>query len=139
MKAPVLLPRVADWPERLAELVELRRHTPFAWGSNDCATFAADAVLATTGVEYLGVLRGAWRTGQQADAYLQQQHGLAAAVSARLGRPRRNAHQVVRGAVVCAAIPLPTLGVLLGSTWCAPGQAGLVFRPASEVRLAWGY
>ena len=137
MRVHVQFPRLADWPERLADLVELRRAAPFVWGANDCATFAADAVLAITGVELLGVLRGAWQSEDEAAARLRRAGGLPAAVAFRLGRPQRGCTGAGRGAIVCAAIPTPTVGVLLSGWWCAPGAAGLVFRPAAEVRLAW--
>ena len=50
--------RRADWPERLAEFIEARRLEPFAWGKNDCALFAADAVNLLIGVDYAESLRG---------------------------------------------------------------------------------
>jgi hypothetical protein len=35
-----------------------RRSVPFAWGSNDCALFAADAILAHTGIDIAADFRG---------------------------------------------------------------------------------
>lgn len=50
--------RYLDWQLRLQAFMRGRWHVPFAWGSNDCALFAADAVQAMTG-EWLCVeLRG---------------------------------------------------------------------------------
>lgn len=54
--------RVPDWEARLAEYLESVRETPFAWGSHDCALFAASAVEAMTGVDYGAPFRGKYRT-----------------------------------------------------------------------------
>lgn len=139
MGATVLLPqRLPDWPERLAAFVEARRHVPFAWGSNDCATLAADAVLATTGADPMAALRGRWASEEEAGAVLQSMGGLAAAARRVLGRPLDVWQQAGRGAVVCANMQGQCiLGVSLGAVWCAPGAAGLLFRSCAEVRLAW--
>ena len=131
--------RLPDWPERLAAFIEARRHLPFAWGSNDCATFAADALLAVTGADALGPLRGRWATEAQAQQVLGQLGGPAWAARRLLGRPLARAAAAPRGAVVCARMQgQPILGVHLGAFWCAPGARGLEFRPALEERLAWG-
>lgn len=50
--------RLHDWPERLAGFLDSRQGEPFAWGSNDCALFAADAVQAITGVDLAREFRG---------------------------------------------------------------------------------
>jgi hypothetical protein len=39
------LTRPDDWPERLAAFLAAR-HVPFAWGSQDCVSLAADWVMA---------------------------------------------------------------------------------------------
>jgi hypothetical protein len=39
-----------------------RAKTPFAWGNNDCATFAADAVESITGVDIADDFRGKYTT-----------------------------------------------------------------------------
>lgn len=131
--------RHPDWPERLAAFIEARRHVPFAWGSNDCATFAADALVALTGADPMAALRGRWAGQEQALQVLQQLGGLGRAGCRVLGRPLPQLAAAPRGAVVCARMRgLPTMGVHLGVWWCAPGAAGLEFRPAREERLAWG-
>lgn len=132
-------PRLADWPERLADFIEARRATPFGWGVNDCVSFAFDGLHALTGADPLAPLRGRWATEAQALQVLQSMGGLAWAVCSLLGRPLRTPAAAPRGALVCARMQgQPTLGLHLGAWWCAPGAAGLVFRPAGEVRLAWG-
>jgi hypothetical protein len=39
-----------------------RAEMPFAWGSNDCALFAADAILANTGTDIAADFRGKYTT-----------------------------------------------------------------------------
>jgi hypothetical protein len=39
-----------------------RANMPFEWGTNDCATFAADAILANTGIDIADDFRGKYTT-----------------------------------------------------------------------------
>lgn len=50
--------RKQDWPEALHAFVESRISTPFEYGSNDCALFVADALLAMTGTDIASDFRG---------------------------------------------------------------------------------
>ena len=68
MRPAALHARRPDWPERLAVLVEARRHAPFVWGTHDCAMFAADAVLAQTDRDFLARWRGAYAAEEQGEA-----------------------------------------------------------------------
>lgn len=43
------MPRLQTWPEALAAYFDARRNVPFAWGTNDCSSFAAGAIEAMTG------------------------------------------------------------------------------------------
>ena len=133
-----LPPRLPGWPEHLAWLVEQRRRAPFEWGVNDCASFAADAVLAMTGADPLGGLRGAWASHDEAQALLASMGGLAAAAENLLG-PSAADGRARRGSIVCAHMEgQEIMGVMLsGSLWCAPGPRGIVFRPRAEVVAAW--
>lgn len=132
--------KLPDWPERLAEHVEVHRHVPFAWGRNDCATFAADGVGAMVGGPAIGGL-GLWSTARQARREIRARGGLFRAVVAFLGAPVTGdaAAHVPRGSVVMAEGGMGmTLGLCTdGLRWCAPGADGLVWRPMADVRVAW--
>jgi len=53
------LARIQHWETRaLHEFLLARAAMPFAWGSNDCALFAADGILAMTGVDIAADFRG---------------------------------------------------------------------------------
>ena len=43
--------RLPDWTARLAGVIRAGEDAPFAWGTFDCCLAAADAMLATTGVD----------------------------------------------------------------------------------------
>ena len=134
-------PRLPDWPERLAALVEARRNTPFAWGSHDCGLFAADAVLACTGVDPAAALRGTYADEAGATAALGPVEGLDGVV-------RRM--EDARGTALCppalaqrgdtALVQIGNtlaMGVVLGDLVAAPGVDGLVFVPLSAARRVW--
>ena len=128
------LQRLPDWPERLAATIAAHRDTPFQWGVHDCALWACNTVQCLTGTDIVADLRGAWHTASEALRVLQGGGGLLAMISARL--PERAPRGMARrGDVVCVAIDgRPTLGVVAGNgRWCAPGAAGMLFRPMAEV------
>jgi hypothetical protein len=133
--------RVDDWPEALADFVEERRATPFAWGSNDCVTHAADAVLAMTGVDVLGELRGSWSTESAALALLDGLGGMQAAVTAALGQPLANVAYFSRGDVALIVEPTDPprtyLAVVLGPDLVAPGSRQARRLPWSWVGVVW--
>jgi len=138
---PIVPPRLADWPERLHAYIESRRHEPFAWGRNDCAMFAAGAVCAMTGARLGSLLPAVWGSKGDAAHLLADLGGIEAGAVRMLGEPLRGlpARFAPRGSVVLVPIQQRlTLGLMMGrDVWCAPGEAGLVFRPAAEVRIAW--
>lgn len=80
--------RRPDWTERLGRALRERLSAPFEWGVNDCAIFAADCVLAQTGVDLANGLRGEYANQEEAEALLRDRGwgdlaGLADAFLAR--------------------------------------------------------
>lgn len=129
------LVRHVDWPQRLAAFVERRRATPFAWGQQDCCTFAADAVVCMTGTDPMADLRHL-NSAAAATRYLSR-HPLPELVSERLGRAGP-ATLAQRGDVVLIEQQgRQLLGVCLGAQWAAPGEHGLVFGPMVVALEAW--
>jgi hypothetical protein len=120
----------------LLRFLEERRTMPFSWGSsaNDCASFAARAVLAQTGIDPLGDL--VWATEDEADALIDNLGGQHTAVSARL-REITPAH-AKRGDV--AGVEQGNrfgLMIVETATVVGPGIKSIVRRPRSAVRFAW--
>lgn len=132
------LQRRASWPEDLAAFFEAHRELPFAWGSNDCALFAADAVLAMTGVDVAKDLRG--YTTELGAARLIAKVGGMKALALSCGVKEKAAGFAQRGDVVLADMEgRETFGVVSGDGyWRAPGAEGAVARPMSEALAVFG-
>lgn len=126
-----MMHRFHDWPERLAAFIEARRARAFSWGRQDCALFAADAVLEMTGVDLAEGLRGYTSASGAAKRIKKagSMRGLASALA------EKHPGLAQRGDVVLVELEgRETFGIVAGNGyWCAPGLDSLVFRPMSEV------
>lgn len=110
---------------------------PFAWGSerNDCVSFAAAAVLASTGrkIDFRGAR---WHTAIGAARLLKRLGGLEAAIDAEL--PRVAVPFAQRGDVVAVQGKRGLLlGVVEGDTIAGPGPAHIMRLPRSAALIAW--
>lgn len=134
-EAPLLVRR-HDAYERLAAFIESRRHMPFAWGTNDCAIFAADGWLAMTDVDLAASLRG-YTTEREALVRIQEAGGMRGFTSALIEKKPGFSS---RGDVTLAELEgRETFGLDAGNGhWCAPGAESLLFRPMSEVIAVFG-
>lgn len=134
---PAGLRRLPRWEDRLAAFVESRRALPFAWGSNDCCAFCADAIEAITGTRVLAV---DWQPDEaSAMAAIEAAGGLVTAITALLGRPGQNWKEARRGDIALAELHdgkrVPML--VMGAYLCGPGLDGLQFLPLGAARLIW--
>ena len=142
MKArpPSPAPRLPDWPERLAELVEARRHMHFAWGTHDCGLWAADAVLACTGRDPAADLRGRYTTEAEAEALMGGDglYGLIRRMEEARGTALCPPHLAQRGDTALVMLGNQAImGVVLGDRVAVPGTDGLVFLPLAAARPPW--
>lgn len=126
--------RLPDWPERLDRYVVERKDTPFGWGANDCAGFAAGAYEAIIGGSPVGM--PSWTSRLSAWRILVRTGGLCTAVDRVL--PSIPVRTAKRGDVVAVSHQSRTwLAVCMGALSCGPGANGLVWsRTLSAVR-AW--
>lgn len=134
------LPRHGWWPERLAVLIEDCRLVPFAWGTQDCCTLAADAVVATTGIDIFARWRGKYTTEAEADALIGPAglDGAALALMAEWGAPLCMPATAQRGDIALVAVGNALLlGVVVGDRIAAPGPDGLVFLKIDTARRVW--
>jgi hypothetical protein len=70
------LTRAQHWATRsYHDFLLSRAKTPFAWGQHDCALFAADGVLAMTGVDIAADFRGKYTNEASALALIKQLAG----------------------------------------------------------------
>jgi hypothetical protein len=129
--------RLPDWQPRLAALVSQRMRHPLVWGVHDCCLWAADAVLAVTGVDLAASLRGTYSTQAGADQQLHRLGGLVDICVQRLG-------PVVRTQLAQAGdVGLATVGnvralvVCGGAHFLAAGADGLLPVPRQAVLRAW--
>jgi hypothetical protein len=122
------LKRLPDWPERLIALLNARAHAPFAWGRQDCASFAADAVQAMTGVDPIADLRG--YTARDAIALLRTP--IEQLVAARF--PSVPAGLARRGDIGVVEINgRPSVVVIEGEHAVGAGERGLVRAPRTAL------
>lgn len=132
--------RLEDWPARLTAFVAARQRTAFAWGSNDCCLFAADAVEAITGVDAGKPWRG-YKTARGALGRVRRGGGVAGLMESaarRHGWAETIGNYAQRGDVVLAQTPDgPALSVRYGHGIVLPGREGLRFLPMSPVARAW--
>lgn len=126
-----------DLPERLQAFIDSRRDRPFAWGSHDCALFAADWVESVTGSDPADGIRGRYQTALGAGRVIKREGGLEAIANSRLGE-RVEPKLAQRGDVVLLeGSHGPTLGVCLGVDAAAPGEDGLMLVPMNRAQAAW--
>jgi hypothetical protein len=124
--------RFQDWQVRFEAFLKARRREPFAWGSNDCALFAADAVEAITGEHLCPQLRG-HRNVRQALRTLACEGGVRGIATQALGEPIRPVFARVGDVVVVPAGKRESLAVCNGQTALLPGPDSMA---AVSMRLA---
>lgn len=133
--------RVVDWPERLGAFAAGRRSVPFAWGSNDCVMFAADAVQALIGVDFIADWRGRYASEAEAEALLAAlgtEREALDFVMAAAGLPECPAAFLRRGDVALAQIGNKlTMTVIFGARLMGPGPDGTILRPARDAIVGW--
>jgi len=103
--------RKHSWESDLHNFLEARRPMPFAWGQNDCALFAADAVAAVTGDDPGAAWRGTYATQTEAEALIEKSCGapglaaFAAWLTAQHAMAERPVLMAQRGDVVLLVNP----------------------------------
>ena len=134
------LQRLPDWPLRLEALLADRQQQPFAWGSQDCALFAADCVQALTGVDVAPPALRQHRHARAALRSLRAHGGLLGIAQAALGSPIAPALAGVGDVLLTrpsAQAHHPMLAICNGATAIAPGPFGLVSLSLAQVSHAW--
>jgi hypothetical protein len=128
--------RLHDWQMRFAEFARGRRNEPFAWGSNDCCLFAADAVIAITGEDPAKDLRG-YSTALQAARIVKAHGGMAQMATTLLG-PQISPLMANVGDVVLVDIEgRDALGVCNGTSVIGPGPDGMTSCGMGFAKAAW--
>jgi len=137
MTRPANITRLHDWQTRMEAFVRERMAQPFAWGTNDCAIFASDCVLAITGQDPAPAGLRKHRTAKQAYRAIERHGGLQAIATAALGQPMAPLCANVGDVVLVRAGKRDAFGICNGATALVPSASGLVAMPMSGARLAW--
>lgn len=135
---PRPVPKTAEWRLYLDAFIFSRLYMPFCWGTNDCAIFAADCVLACTGKDPAPPgLRG-HRTALQADRAVRRHGGLAQIATLALGEPIAVALATEGDVVLVRVGKRMALAVVNGhgGAW-GPSAGGLASVPLSAARQCW--
>lgn len=134
--------RFGDWQTRLDQFLESRREQSFAWGSNDCCMFAADAVLAITGTDIAARYRGQYHDAASAFALLGDRDpgDLMAEAAEELGVREVPRLFAQRGDVVLldngGSHALGIVGLSGDEVWSA-GELAMERAPVSQILRAW--
>jgi hypothetical protein len=126
-----------DWQLRFEAFIAQRTAKPFAWGSNDCAIFAADCVHALTGIDVALPAYRQHTTERQAARLLKRHGGVAGIATAALGLPMPSSRAGVGDVVLTQSAGRDMLAVCNGDTCMAPSAAGLVFIPMASTSVCW--
>lgn len=133
--------RADDWQRRLRDVLARYRTGTFATGRCDCGTLWADVVLAVSGVDVLGDLRGRYRTDRGAVRMLRTLGVTSAAELADTRFNRVPVAELHRGDLAMAAplfgSPLASPCVVDTTHAFAMGRGGLVAIPRAELTHGW--
>ena len=131
--------RREDWPERLNAYIDGASAKMFDWGRHDCCTFAAGAVHAITGVDWMPEFRGRYDSEKTAKAALKDigRGSLLKTICSKFGKPVAPA-KARRGDLMLANLgDGPALMVCVGPDAIGPGLGNLIRVPVSDCRFAW--
>ena len=132
-----------DWPIKLNEVTARASTKPFAYGTHDCALFAADCVRAMTDVDLAKDFRGHYQSKPGAKRVLRQHEAddleqLMDQIAARHGIQNASPMGAKRGDIVLRDTPEgPALGIVSGHYCCFAAPQGLTMVTVRECRRAW--
>lgn len=128
------LARVPDWRPRLVAYLEEVRTRPFAYGTHDCALFAAGAVQAMTGHDLAAEFRG---------QYASLKEGLKLAKGSHLQILRQHfesiptAFAAVGDLALIGEVGFPALGIFEGEMILVLREDGLGLISRAAATQAW--
>ena len=129
--------RVRDWQLKMEEFTLERKSKPFSWGTNDCATFASDYVLAVTGEDpALPELRE-HRTAREAIRAIRSHGGLEAIATSALGEPVHVSQSSLGDIALVRVGKRMALGVVMMNWVFGPGPNGYTHVPLESATKAW--
>ncbi len=133
------LPRIVGWEANLIETIEIYRHEPFAWATNDCFTFAVRCEEAVCGkTRFPELYRAEYKNqfGSMRAFMREGYYGMIDCLDQRLYEIDMSVAQ--RGD--WAAVGTPdglAIGVLTGDKIAVTGEHGLIFSSYQLAVKAW--
>ena len=128
--------RTEGWERRLADFIESRRATPFAWGSHDCCAFTAGAFRELTGCDAMA-RHASYSTALGAASVLRSAGGIERIPEMHGCTPQPVA-LARRGDVVSIEINNRiSLGVCDGANSFFAAPRGLAVVQTSKCRASW--
>lgn len=121
--------RREGWESILAAEIDKARALAFDWQAHNCALWAADVVLALTGMDHARPYRGKIKSELSAARLLKK-----TPLAARVPLPRKPVAFAQRGDV---ALYAGALGICIGQHAAFLGQEGLRFVPVLDCDMAW--
>jgi hypothetical protein len=142
MIAPTMQPRPWYWEARLNEHLERHARTPFAWGSHDCITFAAGAVVAAGGPDLMSCIVRPWNR-RRAMLFVEMLGGVGGCITA-LARvagmlPIATGYAMRGHLVLVDNNGQPAAGVVVGATVAIVSDPGFALRPFKTITHAWAW
>lgn len=128
--------RLPDWQERFSDFGKARGSMPFAWGSNDCCTFAAACIAAITGTNPMADVRP-YNTERAAARLISKGGGLLALATSFLGASVSPLRAGVGDVVLVTNEGREMLGICNGVNVVAPGEFGMVALGMQAAVAAW--
>lgn len=126
----------------LSRFLRERRNVAFAWGTNDCMLFAADAVYAMTGTDPAVRWRG-YDSKDAAETIIRDTGGVNRLITEGLGvEPHQNPLRARRGDVVAMELPGGwTAGVVddTGQRIVSVTEEGITRLPLKLAAFIWSY
>lgn len=134
-----MVTRYDNWPLLLSAYLTERRTMPFAWGSNDCLTFAAKGVEAMTGHDFSAEYP-AYTTEAEAIDILNSNGGYEGIINACLGAGTDKYKTAHRGDVALVMMGNPSAGLVddTGQRIALLVPSGLIRVPLSRALKVWG-
>ncbi len=129
--------RLQDWTIRYSAYIAERRSMPFAWGSNDCASFATNCIAAITGVDIVDKAYAGRKSEKDAARMIKRGGGLRAIADKAVGQSWSAMYAGVGDLVLFVLDGRETLGICNGDEAFAPGESGIVAVPMSAVIDCW--
>ena len=128
--------RPENWPEALDDYIDKARSTPFAWGQNDCVSFACGWHQLMTRRDIYAAFRGTYDTDNEAMRVMIKHgvNGMEDAGRFLFGEPHPGSTHIQRGDIAYAQ---GALGICTGASGAFLNEGGLSFIRLADFELGW--